>query len=251
MSRIVAGTLHEKVRQEVMRRVITNEYRAGERLPSAPELAKEFGVSLITMTRALRDLKTTGILRSSPGLGAFVRDTFRFTGDLHFSFTSLRDAEKQGLKLSAHLVSMTRERINDAAFSELDTPAGTLNCIRTTISVGGIPIALKTLFLPLSLDDKVVDKCASAFINEALSSRRMRFHRTVQLIDAAPASEEAQQAFGIPSGYPTLRRFSYLRSIDISLPIFGVAESPFDRLAWTVGSFVECGAFQRDHGDPY
>ncbi|MCT2581263.1 MAG: GntR family transcriptional regulator [Mesorhizobium sp.] len=233
MPRKVAGGLHEKVRQKILQRVITNEYKAGERLPSTTALASEFGVSVITIGRALRDLKTIGIVRTVPGLGAFVRDMRRFIGDLDFSFTSLGSAQKHGLKLSIHLTSVTRERIQHSVFNDFDTPIGTMHCIRKIISVDGTPIMFNTLFLPLSLDGKIIDELGDTFASKALRDHGIRFRKTRLLIDAAPASEEAQQAFGIPNGYPTLRRFCHLTTADISFSVFGIAESPFDRLACT------------------
>ncbi|TIO38090.1 MAG: GntR family transcriptional regulator, partial [Mesorhizobium sp.] len=44
MNGSITVTLHEKVRQEIMRRVIENEYKVGEPLPSVAALAEEFGV---------------------------------------------------------------------------------------------------------------------------------------------------------------------------------------------------------------
>jgi DNA-binding GntR family transcriptional regulator len=231
MSGRVAGSLHETVRQELMRRITASEYKVGEALPSAAILAAEFGVSDITVKRALRDLQPTGVLRSVPGLGTFVRERRRFIRDLDFSLNSLEDAERLGLRPSLQLVSVTREKIRDPAFEPLQPPEGLMHCVRKVISTDGIPIMYDTSYVPLSAGNEIIEEFEEKLVSEALRDHGTRFTKTKLLIDAAPASVEAQQTFGIPNGYPTLRRLYRLKTSVPTFAVFGVAEAPFDRLA--------------------
>lgn len=230
----IGTALHESVRQEILRRVRAGEYEIGKALPSAAALAEEFEVSAITIKRALRDLQPAGILRSVPGLGTFVRDQRRFIRDLDFSLTSFDDALRLGLKPSIRLVSLTREKIRDPAFDVLEPPDGLMLCVRKVISTDDTPIMYDTTYLPRSLSDEVVDEFSEKFISDALRDHGTQFTKTKLLIDAAPASEEAQQTFAIANGYPTLRRIYRLNTTDKSFSVFGVTESPFDRLACVV-----------------
>ncbi|TIQ37088.1 MAG: GntR family transcriptional regulator [Mesorhizobium sp.] len=229
-----ANALHETVRQEIMRRVNTGEYAAGQALPSAAALADEFGVSSITIKRALRDLQPAGVLRSVPGLGTFVREQRRFIRDLDYSLTSHADALRLGLKPSIRLQSLTQEKIADPAFEVLEPPTGFMLCVRKVISADDIAVMYDTSYLPRSIDDEVINEFGEKFIGDALRERGTQFTKTKLLIDAAPASEQAQQIFSIPNGYPVLRRLYRLSTADRSFSIFGVTESPFDRLACTV-----------------
>jgi len=226
--------LHETVRQEIMRRVRAGEYQIGEALPSVPALAKEFSVSVITIKRALRDLQPAGILRSVPGQGTFVREQRRFIRDLDFSLTSFEDALRLGLKPSLHLVSLTTERMQDPAFDVLEPPDGLMLCVRKVIFADGTPIMYDTSYLPRSLPNEVVDQFGEKFIGDVLRDHGTQFTKTKLLIDAAPASEQAQQTFAIANGYPMLRRLYRLNTTDKSFSVFGVTESPFDRLACVV-----------------
>jgi DNA-binding GntR family transcriptional regulator len=230
----IATALHETVRQEIVRRVNAGEYELGQALPSTAALADEFGVSTITVKRALRDLQPAGVLRSVPGLGTFVRERRRFIRDLDYSLTSLDDALRLGLKPSIRLLSLTREKIADPAFDVLEPPDGLMLCVRKVIYADETPIMYDISYLPRSLNDEVVDEFGDKFIGDALRDHGTRFTKTKLLIDAAPASEQAQQTFAIPNGYPTLRRLYRLSTTDKSFSVFGVTESPFDRLACTV-----------------
>jgi DNA-binding GntR family transcriptional regulator len=229
-----ANALHDTVRQEIVRRVNANVYEVGVPLPSAAALAAEFEVSTITVKRALRDLQPAGILRAVPGLGTFVRERQKFIRDLDFSLTSLGDAKRLGLTTALRLVSVTREPIRDTAFAPLEPPGNVMLCVRKIISVDGTPIMYDTSYLPLALSDDVVDEFGEKFVTDALRDHGTRFTKTKLLIDAAPASEEARQTFDVPNGYPTLRRLYKLSTADPSFSLFGMAESPFDRLACTV-----------------
>jgi DNA-binding GntR family transcriptional regulator len=229
-----ASVLHQNVRQEIIRRVNAGEYAAGQVLPSAAALAEEFGVSAITVKRALRDLQPAGVLRSVPGLGTFVREQRRFIRDLDYSLTSHADALRLGLNPSNSLKSLTQEKIVDPAFEVLQAPAGLMLCVRKVISADGVPVMYDTSYLPRSIDDAIIDEFADKFVGDALREHGTEFTTTKLLIDAAPASEHAQDTFSIPNGYPMLRRLYRLSTTDKAFSVFGLAESPFDRLACTV-----------------
>lgn len=234
MSAQTGTALHDNVRQEILRRVRAGEYGVGEALPSAAVLAQEFGVSAITIKRALRDLQPAGILRSVPGLGTFVREQRRFIRDLDFSLTSFDDALRLGLKPSIGLISVTREKIIDPAFDVLEPPDTLMLCVRKVIFADGTPVMYDTSYLPGSVKDEVIEEFGERFIGDALRDHGTQFTKTKLLIDAAPASEQARQTFAIPNGYPTLRRLYRLSTTDKSFSVFGVTESPFDRLACVV-----------------
>jgi DNA-binding GntR family transcriptional regulator len=50
----------------------TGELNVGDRLPSGPKLAKQLGVSTMTVRRAIEVLQREGLLRSTHGVGVFV-----------------------------------------------------------------------------------------------------------------------------------------------------------------------------------
>nr|WP_271610802.1 GntR family transcriptional regulator [Bradyrhizobium sp. CCBAU 21360] len=230
---MVGGPLHERVRQEITRRVIENKYKVGEPLPSSAALAEELGVSMITIRRALRDLQSTGLLYPIRGVGTFVRERRRLIRELDFALASVEQAPR--LELESHQSTVvTWERIRNSALNRLDAPDEPMVCVRKIISVNGTLAIFDTSYLPLSFNDKLVDELGNKSVREALRNQGTRFRKTRLLIDAAPASEEAQRAFGIPNGYPTLRRLYHLTTGDPSFSVFGIAEIPFDRLAYAV-----------------
>ena len=66
------GLRYVAIADDLRRRIESEELKDGERLPSQPSLARQYGVSLTTFRTAVRLLQTEGYLRSEHGLGTFV-----------------------------------------------------------------------------------------------------------------------------------------------------------------------------------
>lgn len=71
-SAVGSTPLHEQVRSLLMREIDAGTYAEGERLPSEPELCERFGVSRITVRRAVADLEGLGLVHRQQGRGTFV-----------------------------------------------------------------------------------------------------------------------------------------------------------------------------------
>jgi DNA-binding GntR family transcriptional regulator len=52
-------------------RIVSGEYSPGAKIPSEHELAREFGVSRLTVVRALEDLRKSGWIYTRTGKGSF------------------------------------------------------------------------------------------------------------------------------------------------------------------------------------
>lgn len=60
--------------REILRRRAKQEFTPGAKFPTQRALMAEYGVSLVTVDRALRDLVSDGILMRNQGRGTFVRE---------------------------------------------------------------------------------------------------------------------------------------------------------------------------------
>jgi GntR family transcriptional regulator len=66
--------LHHQVYLDLLSRLAANEWKPGDRLPTEQELAERYGCSLITVRRALDELRREGRLERSRGRGTFVTE---------------------------------------------------------------------------------------------------------------------------------------------------------------------------------
>ncbi len=70
--------IYLQIMEQIRRRIVTGEWRAGERVPSVRELAAVFGVNPNTMQRALSELEREELLYSERTAGRFITaDTAR------------------------------------------------------------------------------------------------------------------------------------------------------------------------------
>lgn len=70
-----AGTLQQQIKRLVVDGVLSGRFRSGERMPSSRSLAKQLGVSRITITLAYTDLVADDYLTARGRSGYFVSDT--------------------------------------------------------------------------------------------------------------------------------------------------------------------------------
>ena len=64
---------HRQIFESLRDSIQTGRYGPGDRLPSESELGKLFGVSRITLNRALRDLQTAAFIERRAGSGSYVK----------------------------------------------------------------------------------------------------------------------------------------------------------------------------------
>jgi DNA-binding LacI/PurR family transcriptional regulator len=66
--------LYRQVAQSIGQQIRTGKLKPGERLPSMDDLAEVYGVTKITVRRALLELKSEGLLYTRPAQGTYVAD---------------------------------------------------------------------------------------------------------------------------------------------------------------------------------
>jgi len=65
---------YEVVRREMRSRILSGQFMTGRKLPSERDLVEEFGVSRITVIRAMKSLEQEGMISRGVGRGSFVQD---------------------------------------------------------------------------------------------------------------------------------------------------------------------------------
>lgn len=69
------GRLYEKIVDQIENRILNGDLKPGDRLPSEPELAKQFCVSRTAIREAMKALSQKGLIVVQPGRGTFVIDS--------------------------------------------------------------------------------------------------------------------------------------------------------------------------------
>ncbi|RUP32967.1 MAG: GntR family transcriptional regulator, partial [Curvibacter sp.] len=66
--------LYQQVKDHISRKIQDGSWPAGHRLPSEHELVAQFGISRMTVNRALRELTEQGRVVRVAGVGSFVAE---------------------------------------------------------------------------------------------------------------------------------------------------------------------------------
>ena len=98
------------IKNELERRIISGQLKAGDRFPSEEELSQEFNVSTSTVKRAIGVLVADGLVERTPGRGTFVRVS-RVRNPLR-SFTE--EMRSRGLMPSSQLIAQEKTKVRES-----------------------------------------------------------------------------------------------------------------------------------------
>ena len=72
ISNSVDTPLYEQVKEQIKNKIVANELKAGELLPSIRSLAKDLRISVITTKNAYDELEKEGYVETIPAKGTYV-----------------------------------------------------------------------------------------------------------------------------------------------------------------------------------
>lgn len=135
--------LYQQLMSRLKNDVLAGVYPAGGRIPSEQVLCDTYGISRVTVRKAMLDLVQEGLLVRRQGKGTFVADE-KLRRDLAF-ITSFSDAcAERGHKAGARLISMgmTNAAMDDVERLGVDESAQVLEICRLRLC-DGEPVMLE------------------------------------------------------------------------------------------------------------
>jgi len=146
------GPLYHQTAEILRTRIVQNVWKQGDRLPSESQLCDEFGVSSITMRRAVATLVAEGLLVRLQGKGTFVSSDHAIVqGPPHLtSFTE--DMRLRGWQSSARVTGFHTERAPAALATRLGLSAGALVHVLGRVRLADqLPVAVQRAYVPALL----------------------------------------------------------------------------------------------------
>jgi GntR family transcriptional regulator len=191
---------YREIADALRARVSGGEFVAGRLLPSESDLSSAYGVSRVTVRRALEVLRDEGLVDARQGFGWFVA-----ASPVRQVLGRLGTIEEQMAASGLH----PERRVLDFAFVTAEgrvaavLGAGSVLRVRRVNLADGEPFARVTVWCPAELGQHLsrADVERSPFY-ELLS---VPLAGAVQTIGAAAASPSDAAVLGIPSGSPVLR----------------------------------------------
>ena len=190
-------------------------YAESRALPKEEALCDRFGVSRITVRRALADLATVGLVQRRHGLGTFVnveRQSSRASPSLSM-IDSLRKAasETEGQVLE---VAQTGPPADIASLLRLDPQEVAVHALRLR-SIAGLPVMLTDAWVPLDIGKRVsAAALRKRALYEILLAQGVKFGRVVQEISVQIADPVRAGWLQTEVGAPLLKMVRLIHDPD-------------------------------------
>ncbi|MCZ1012101.1 GntR family transcriptional regulator [Streptomyces lydicus] len=182
---------YQRVLEKLRKAIREGEYDADVRLPAEPELAEQYGVSLMTLRKALDLLKVEGVIEGRQGAGNYARDRelLQYGGDVG----SIPWVTRVSEALDVDEVAVSRKMqppVHVARALGLGPDGKTLRHTCRLLQ-NGRPVRSVHTYLPYDL--VAADALAGGEINLE------RLHRTLARLGRAPVSADESVRCRLPT----------------------------------------------------
>ncbi|KIS25889.1 hypothetical protein TV39_17695 [Arthrobacter sp. SPG23] len=215
-----AGELkHVWVRRQLQDLVATR-LRPGDALLGERQLEEQFGVSRITVRRAISDLVQDGALVRIKGKGTFVSHGL-VRSTLHLASFN-EDMRAAGFEPSTRVITAATAAPPAAASEHLGLPPGhEAYQVRRLRLANGAPVSVDESWLPPELLPDLLSEDLTGSLYRVLAASGHPVQHVEQTVEAAAAPEEIAVLLDIEPGSPVLlfRRRSFTGQEDPGTPI--------------------------------
>ncbi len=198
---------YQRVQEALAEELARDRKPPGSPLPPERALAEHFGVSRVTMRRALAELERAGVVVRGPSGGWLVAGTQ--VGEPPNQLMSFSEmAAARGLRPSAEVL---RAHVRPATLDEAEAlglaPGADLFELERLRRMDGVPILVDRTRVPLSLAPGLPEvDFSSASLYAVLEERYgIRPTRARFAVEAVAADPRTAELLGLPPGGPVLR----------------------------------------------
>jgi GntR family transcriptional regulator len=229
--------LHLGISETLRGQIFAGEYSSGEQLPSEHQLMERFGVSRITVRRAIANLVNQGLVISQRGKGVFVKPQEKATRSLSNPLIFFdEDMERQNVEASIQTLSFEIGTASPDVHQKLHLPAAIteIYCQQKIILTDAVPVALDTTYIPLDIGKAFSKELQSSLIYPTLDKNGVSIERVETLLECTHATHVVSEYLDIPLGAPLLvNRYTAYTTHNVPI-ICGETLSRGDRLSYSV-----------------
>ena len=207
-----AEHLYQKVKNGILLSIRSGQYKPKDRLPSEGELAAEYGVSRITLRRAIEELVSEGILVRRRGTGTFVNPPKYSRNVIDFmSFTEEYDftgVEHSTIALCVEQIGPTEQ---DRALFSMQSREEMLYVERLR-TMEGEPISIECDYIPGRYDFLLHEpREALASMAKVFAKRGIELSWDSTSVEISFATRHEADVLQVQAGSPVLMAHAVLQ----------------------------------------
>lgn len=206
LARTPGTSLHRQLFTVLREQIIRGQYQVGGLIPKEEELCNQFGVSRITVRRALADLEAEGLVEKRQGRGTYVSQELppaRPMATLNFIDAMRQVSDETSVEVLK--LEQQKARGEIAQFLALDADTPLLHVLRLRRK-GEIPVMITEAWVPYALLGEISEKSLETHaLFELLIQNGVKFERVVQEFTAVAATPDQARLLKVPVGQPLIR----------------------------------------------
>ena len=213
MSAAHDSLLYARIETVLAGEITDGELKTGDQLPTEDDLIARFGVSRITVRRAIQNLVSRGLVEIRRGKGTFVAAP-KILHDLKELSGFVEDMHALGHKPTARVLGKEIVPGNATVARQLALTRGErVVRIRRVRLANGIPLSFDETYLPLEIGRKIIANNLKVEPIFSLLERKygVQLVEAEYKLDAVPAEKEVARALRVKPHCPIFRieRTSY------------------------------------------
>ncbi len=219
-----------QIKKDILTKISEEIYKPDETIPPERELMEQYGVSRITVRKAVDELVSECHLYKVQGKGTYVKGNSRTTG-LSFVMSCTEEIRQQGFTPSRKILTCCVEKSPKKVARELEIEEGSeVLHIKRVFYADQEPVIYCENFIAKDLFPGIEDYDFNEYsLYELIEKRYMvNIVDCARYIEAVATHERIAECLDIPEGYPTLRFYGSTRAIIASkLCVFEVFDSNY------------------------
>jgi GntR family frlABCD operon transcriptional regulator len=197
--------LYEQLKQTLVRDIIAGKYKEGERLPGEFSLVQTYGISRVTVRRAIAEMIKEGYLSSQRGRGTFV--SYKKEANRLISFAGFQEKEedKRPKQTSSRILSKEIVLAEGSVAHNLKVPEGSeLIRLHRLLSEDGRPYMIDTAYFIVDRYPGLFKLLVDDVSTFALLKRRYKieFAKAKKVLGVVRASDEEAMLLQCVPGDP-------------------------------------------------
>lgn len=228
---------HLSISEQIRQWITSGKYLPGDQLPSEHKLIVQFGVSRITIRRALSNLAHQGLVVAHHGKGVFVKERDKVTYSLSSPLTLFdQDMARQGVSNS--ITNLVFESVTPPPevkqLLQLSPQEREVYFQKKLMLLDGIPVAVDSTYILAELGKTLAAELTSRMTFPILEQNGVSISRIEANLASTQADYETSQYLDVVIGSPLLV-YAYTAYTANDRPVVcGEALSRGDRLSYSV-----------------